>query len=284
MKTLTKEDLQIGDVLIFEDFDFNYTKFRDHVWEDGIKGGADYLLHYMIAWFDPGKEGADYRNIYHAAIWANVDRARDKSIYEDCVVEAGKKGIISASLKETLTHPQVMNVYVCRKKDKPAGFEQKINESVRLLYAKQGYYSFETAWLLAVICSMRYTEGTLFKILEKQLGTWQARLFSLAILELINQYNDGHQRDMVACSTLVAMMYKNAGFELPVHVFQAIAKQGLVKPKIDLSPINQKEFESQLAVDISKPWPELKETIVTPRQLMESSDLTLVGVLPHQKD
>ncbi|MFT4603171.1 MAG: hypothetical protein ACI857_003358 [Arenicella sp.] len=43
-------------------------------------GIAIYLLVYLIPWFDSGKEGENYKNIYHAAIWGNVDIFKGASV------------------------------------------------------------------------------------------------------------------------------------------------------------------------------------------------------------
>ncbi|WP_418510310.1 hypothetical protein [Corallibacter sp.] len=55
MKKLKESDLQIGDILIFEDFHFNPLTFLEKC-RDGKKEAFYYLLHYLIAWFDPGKK------------------------------------------------------------------------------------------------------------------------------------------------------------------------------------------------------------------------------------
>lgn len=285
MKELKESDLQIGDILIFEDFNFEYGKLWKHFKKDGLKGIFYYLLHYLIAWFDPGKEGDQYRNIYHAAVWGNVDVNRDNNglpSFENCVVQAGISGIGCASFEDTMSHETVMNVYVCRKKNQPESFEQDINNSVRNFYKEIGSYSFETAWLLAVICSSRYSSGTIYKILEAKYGKRKAKFIVSSILELINKYNNGHQRDMVACSVLVAMIYKNAGYELPVNVFEAINSE-LPSPKFDLDELDENELMQAVNAETLGDWPTLKETVVTPRQLMESPDVEVVGVLRHIK-
>lgn len=284
MKELKKEDLQIGDILIFEDFDFDPKKLERKTREGGIRGAFYYLLHYLIAWFDPGKEGDHYRNIYHAAIWGNVNVNRDKGFpekFEDCVVQAGTTGIGYASFEATMTHETVMNVYVCRKKARTEDFEGEINSAIRNFYKERGHYSFETAWLLAVICSLRYSDATLYQLLEDRFGKLTAHLIVAEILKLINYYNDHHQKDMVACSILVAMIYKNAGHELPVHVFETLNYSFYPSPKFEIS---EQLFEGLQAnvQSAEHNWPILKETVVSPRQLMESPEVELIGVLRHQ--
>ena len=284
MRELKKSDLQIGDILIFEDFDFQASKLKKNFDKNGFKGAFYYLLHYLIAWFDPGKEGNNYRNIYHAGIWGNVNVNRDKELppsFEDCVVQAGTSGIGHASLEATLSHETVMNVYVCRLKEKTDNFETEINDSVREFYKVKGHYSFKTAWLLAVICSLRYSKGTLRKLLRKRFGYLAAHYMVKAILDQINEYNDHHQRDMVACSPLVAMMYKNAGHELPVKVFQVLQDHEEVEPKFDLDEIKD-DLDELLTTDDSDEWPPIKETVVTPRQLMESPAVEVIGVMKHR--
>lgn len=286
-ENFTQDDLQIGDILIFEDFGFSLSKFFEKIKNGGTMGGAYYLLHYLIAWFDPGKEGANYRNIYHAGIWGNVDVNRDNGKnpeFKDCVVQAGTTGIGHASIESTLHHETVMNVYVCRLKNRSDSFISEINDSIREFYKVKGNYSFETAWLLAVICSMRYSQGKLFDMLRVKVGSVAAHFIMEAVLNMINQYNDDHQRDMVACSTLVAMMYKNAGHELPVHVFETSPIE-LEEPNFQLPDGKELEKMPDLKTSVTNEateWPTLKETLVTPRQLMESPDVELVGVLHHK--
>jgi hypothetical protein len=282
MKQLKKSDLEIGDILIFEDFDFSYTKLLDKLKIGGLSGVFYYLLHYLIAWFDPGKEGANYKNIYHAGIWGNVDINRDKKLppsFENCVVQAGTGGIGYASFEATMQHETVMNVYVCRLKNQTLNFHNEINESIREFYKVRGHYSFETAWMLSAICSMRYTKGAIFQIIKSQFGSLVAHYIVEAILEKINEYNDHHQREMVACSPLVAMMYKNAGHELPVYVFELDQNQSLPKPKFDLSDLEKALKPVQ--DNHTSEWPPINETVVTPRQLMESPAVELKGVIRH---
>jgi len=282
MKELKKSDLEIGDILIFEDFDFSYTKLWEKWSKGGMRGVFYYLLHYLIAWFDPGKEGANYKNIYHAGIWGNVDVNRDNQqppSFEDCVVQAGPDGIGHDSFENTRKYDSVMNVYVCRLKDQTPNFHNEINEAIREFYKVKGYYSFKTAWMLSAICSMRYSKGAVFTMIASRFGKSVARYIVKEMLDAINEYNDHHQRDMVACSPLVAMMYKNAGHELPVHVFELSQDQEPPKPKFDLSEL-EKELEPLNEKDADD-WPPIKETVVTPRQLMESPAVELKGVIRH---
>ncbi|PQJ80737.1 hypothetical protein [Polaribacter porphyrae] len=300
MKKLQESDLQIGDILIFEDFDFNpekKEKLEQDIQDILDDSNLSYLeklnkiysttfnslLHYLIAWFDPGKEGNNYRNIYHAGIWGNVNINRDKKLppkFENCIVQAGGNGISCSSLRNNLEHQQVMKIYVCRLKEKGDDFENKITASIRDFYKNKGHYSNTTAWLLALICSLRYSKGTLHTLLEQKFGLLKADLLVYGILNLINSYNNNHQRNMIACSTLVAMMYKNAGYELPVDVFQGhLLQNELPKPNFDLKNITFDE--NMVTSDSSDKWPQLKEIIVTPRQLMESEDVKVVGYFEH---
>lgn len=280
LKELTESDLQVGDILIFEDYNFDLQKFGDLLYCFNFKGVFDYLLHYLIAWFDPGKEGHQYKNIYHAGVWGKVNRNRDSKepFFQKCVVQAGGDGISSATLEAMLKHPTVMNIYVCRYKKKDANFEENINTSIQNFYAKKGKYSYKTAWLLAVICSLRYTKGTLHKLLIRWFFfTNIANYIVEKILFYINQYNNKHQREMVACSPLVAMMYKNANYELPVYVFQSL-KPEMPEPKFNLKGLAEK-LPLQTTISDNDEWPVIKETVITPRQLMESPDVKMVGVL-----
>ena len=135
MRELKKSDLLIGDILIYEDFDFDEIELikkmdeaakHEESYSKKIEVAAsaafNYLLHYLIAWFDPGKEGEDYKNIYHAGIWGNVNINRDKKgsneIFKNGVVEATGSGIQFSTLKENLTDDAVKTIYVCRLKNK----------------------------------------------------------------------------------------------------------------------------------------------------------------------
>lgn len=283
MKQLKESDLEIGDILIFEDYDFDEDKLYKHWKKNGLEGVFDYLLHYLIAWFDPGKKGANYKNIYHAGIWGNVNPTRNNKNpkYKNCVIQAGGKGIGAASLKAMLEHETVMNIYVCRLKKRTPSFKNDINNSIRNFYKEQGKYSYKTAWLLAVICSLRYSKGVLHKLLVKTFRfSIVANFIIKMILKSINDFSDKNQREMVACSPLVAMMYKNAGYELPVNVFELLNNNELPKPNFNL-----KGLENRLPLTSSintEEWPAIKETVVTPRQLMESPAVDIIGVLKHQ--
>ncbi len=294
MKQLQKSDLQIGDILIFEDNDFEIEKLMDKISEgynkDGFNGlkeaALDYLLHYLIAWFDPGKDGKDYKNIYHAGIWAHADINLRKygapSLVQDCVIQAGHSGISSATLEDMLAHEQVKNIYVCRLKNQDANFHEAINKSILNFYDEQGEYSYQTAFLLAAICSMRYNEGTIHKlIVEYCKSNFVADLIIERILNYINEYNDRHQREMIACSPLVAMMYKNAGYELAVNVFESIEQKQTPTPKFDVKALDKELSKLTTTAKATANWPAIKETVVTPRQLMESPDVELIGFLPH---
>ncbi|KYG71346.1 hypothetical protein EV198_3438 [Roseivirga ehrenbergii] len=288
MKVLRQSDLEIGDILIFENQDFNYVKLLDELRKDYFEEdpkkrmhAAFYLLLYMIPWFDPGKEGKDYKNIYHAAIWGNVNIYRGENREpknEHRIVQAGTHGIGQAALEATLEGEGVKNIYVYRKTTRSVDFEDKVNNAIWAFYDDASLpYSYETAWLLAVICSMRYTDGALREMLEKHLGEWGASKMIEIILSLINQYNDDHQDKMIACSTLVAMIYKNAGFELdilPMETNPVLSLPNELKLSTDF-------FHQTFTASVPLKPLQVKETVVTPRQLAESPDVELVGILPH---
>ena len=177
-----------------------------------------------------------------------------------------------------------MNVYVCRLKEKTTNFSDEINKSIREFYKEKGHYSFKTAWLLAAICSLRYSKATLHQLLKKRFGSFIANYIVKMILDSINEYNNHHQRDMIACSPLVAMMYKNANYELSVNVFESFLGKNLPEPNFNLNGLEEKLRELNLAnSENSNDWTPIKETVVTPRQLLESPDAELIGYLPHQK-
>lgn len=287
MKKLEQRDLQIGDILVYEDFDFDVEKLWDAYWKKGFEGVFDYMLHYLIAWFDPGKDGAHYKNIYHAGIWGNVDLNRGKSTkvnYQNGVIEAGEGGVMYDTLQSSRAHSRVMNIYVYRFKEKDANFERNITNHTRDFFNFKGEYSDETAWTLAVLCSLRYTKGALHQFLLQYLKyEWTTKWVVSKILEYINKYQDLHQREMIACSPLVAMIYKNAGYELPVTVFESLLDKIHPKPQFDLQELEEeiKKSEGKLLTAKNDNWNPIKETLVTPRQLMESPDVEFVGVLPH---
>lgn len=281
MKELKKSDLQIGDILIFENQDFDLHHF-DELYKKDFKKAAFYLLLYMIPWFDPGEDPKNYKNIYHAAIWGNINVNRDKNQpieNLDRIVQAGTHGIDQASLDETLRGPGVKNIYVYRYKHKDASFSNNINKQIRNFYNDTTTpYSYETAWLLAVICSMRYSDGALHKILEKKIGKLKASFMIHIIKFIINLYNDNHQRKMVACSTLVAMIYKNA--EHPLNIKNFIKDQPVYIP-ISFDSIKKRSVIDQ-PKDNNLPKVSVHETVVTPRQLVESSNMEALGYLPFR--
>lgn len=289
MKTITEKDLAIGDVLIFENQDFNLSTFWKKLQEDykeqepqKRKHAAFYLLLYLIAWFDPGDEGAHYKNIYHAAFWGKVDENRGKGKPKERlgIVQAGRGGIEVADLQETLTKKEnaVKNIYVYRKIERPSHFTKNIHQQAQLFYNDRHiHYAYETAGLLAIICSMRYSEGEIYKQLEKHLGPIEASAVITMIQLLINDYNDQHQKEMVVCTTLVTMIYKNAGFPLRTNAFHAQPNMVLPQsfrllPELIHAP---NRIEKKLLVA------EFKATMITPRQLAESPDLEIIGVLHH---
>ena len=171
MKELKESDLQVGDILIFENQDFDFALFLKY-YNKSKESAAMYLLLYMIPWFDPGDNPENYKNIYHAAIWGNVNVNRgENKLVENLnrIVQAGTHGIDQAELDSTLKGAGVKNIYVYRFDKIDDDFENNINTQIRAFYNDTSIpYSYETAWLLAVICSMRYSDGELHKILNEE--------------------------------------------------------------------------------------------------------------------
>ena len=285
MKKLKESDLQIGDILIFENNNFSYDEFYNLTpsWkeiDDKEKWmpAAFYLLLYMIPWFDPGEDQQNYKNIYHAAIWGNINVNRDEKNQpiknKNRIVQAGTGGIDKAELDATLKGFGVKKIYVYRFKNKTTNFENSINTQIRNFYNDTSIpYSYEAAWLLAVICSMRYSDGAIHQILTDKIGKLGADFMVGIILDLINKYSEDNQKEMMACSTLVAMIYKDAKFPLAIKDF--------VKDQPINIPLNFDEIEEKSALkklkDTNLPKITINETIVTPRQLFESTSVEEVG-------
>jgi hypothetical protein len=281
MKELKEADLQIGDILIFENQDFDFTTFFNY-YSKSKESAAMYLLLYLIPWFDPGEDPKIYKNIYHAAIWGNVNihRGENKPVENlNRIVQAGTHGIGQADLNDTLKGTGVKNIYVYRFENKDVDFETNINTQIRAFYNDTSIpYSYETAWLLAVICSMRYTDGELYNILNNKFGKGIATFMVEFIQGLINTYNDDHQKEMVACSTLVAMIYKNANYPLKI---KEIEKNTPLNIPIESNHI---KLESEITEPKNKNLinVSINETIVTPRQLFESLSVKEVGYFPFK--
>mgnify|MGYP000002860844 CR=1 FL=1 len=290
MKKLEETDLQIGDILIFENNDFSYEDFYNLTpkWNEAYdkekwKPAAFYLLLYMIPWFDPGEDPKNYKNIYHAAIWGNVNVNRDEKNLptenQNRIVQAGTHGIGQAELDATLRGPGVKNIYVYRYKGKDAAFQSNINTEIRKFYNNTSIkYSYETAWLLAVICSMRYSDGAMHKILKDKIGEWAANFMIGIIQDLIGQYSDDNQQEMVACSTLVAMIYKDAKF--PLKIKDSVKDQPL-DISLNFDKIEEKSTIKELK-DKNIPKVTINNTVVTPRQLLESNSVEEVGCFPFR--
>ena len=276
-KKFKEADLQLGDILIFENQDFDPIHFGSLLLENK-EAAAFYLLVYLIPWFDPGNDPKNYKNIYHAAIWGNIDIFKNASVktpqFESKVVQAGSSGIGSAHLYDTMTGHGVKNVYVYRRKELPDGFYDAITKATRSFYNKNDIkYSYETAWLLAVICSMRYSDGTLRQLLTEKIGKEWANFIVNIIIDLINVYQKEHEEEMVACSTLVAMIYDRAG--LPITPGKTDKKRNIHIPEAIISSLNTipapKEPNKSLASI------EISSLALTPRQLLESPQMKLVG-------
>ncbi len=287
MKELQESDLQVGDILTFENEDFSYLRLyslmpgiADMGNKEKWMPAAFYLLLYMIPWFDPGDDPKNYKNIYHAAIWGNVNIYRGQNREpqnENRIVQAGTSGIGQADMDATLRGHGVKNIYVYRRKNNPAGFEEAITKATRDFYDDVSIpYAYETAWLLAVICTMRYPDGKLRELLNGYMPAYAADMMILIIQDWIDDYNANHEKEMVVCSTLVSMIYKNAGFELDVEVLKESGSLAIPQP-----------FQLEKEVDVDIPQADLtgvnvKGTIVTPRQLAESPDVVEVGYLPFR--
>jgi len=291
MKELKESDLQIGDILIFENQDFSLLTFYELLPsmsemdnKEKLMPAAFYLLLYMIPWFDPGDDPKNYKNIYHAAIWGNINvhRGENRPVENlNRIVQAGTTGIDQADLKSTLKGFGVKNIYVYRYKDKPDHFEKNINAQIRYFYDDVSIpYSYETAWLLAVICSMRYSDGALYELLKNHIGTWGANFMIGVIQDLINQYNNEHQKEMVACSTLISMIYKDASYPLTI---KEVNKDKALHIPIHFEGISNKPKLRNLNNKIT-PKVAINETVVTPRQLLESTSVKGVGYLPFIKE
>ena len=280
MKKLKESDLQIGDILIFENQDFELKTFFKYL-NKSKENAAMYLLLYMIPWFDPGKNPKTYKNIYHAAIWGNVNINRGENLpieNQNRIIQAGTSGIGQAELEKTLKGTGVKNIYVYRFKNKDTDFENTMNQHIRNFYNDTSIpYSYETAWLLAVICSMRYSDGELHKILEEKLGTPIAGFMTSFIRDMINVYSNDNEKHMVACSTLVAMIYKNANYPLKINDF--------VGNELNHTPITiDKDVDLPIAtVNEDNKLPEFKtdEVIITPRQLFESDSVEEIGYFSY---
>jgi hypothetical protein len=293
MKKLEESDLQIGDILIYENQDFDLLKLggmiKDYYEEENPKkkehkkmAVAMYLIVYMIPWFDPGDDPINYKNIYHAAIWGNVNINRDRMgapvENANTIVEAGPNGIVQESLEGTLEGPGVKNIYVYRFKEKKGNFQNVINKHIRSFYDDVSTpYSYETAWLLAVICSMRYSDGALYELLKEHIGIWGADLMVDVIQDLINKYSKDHQKEMVACSTLVAMIYKNAGGPLAI---EDVAKNQPLQIPTDIHTVVQKPTNTLKNKNLPKITTD--RTVVTPRQLFESASVEAIGYFPYK--
>lgn len=296
MKELKESDLQIGDILIFEYPDFNWGEV-EKIWEDKkkeyknntekLKAIGWYLLHFAIPWCDPGKNPETYKNFYHAAIWGNVDIYRGSTLnqpnFQNRIVQAGTRGTGQASLEDTLKEPSVQNIYVCRHINKTNfdNFEERINKVIKEYYNDTSLkYSFETAWMLSVLCSLRYSTGTLYKMLVKKYGITKATLLVLSITTLVQYYAKYHKKDMIACSPLVADIFMDAEIPLKTDTFVTAKAANKLKPsELDLASWNINEKE----IDLDIPLSVTNDTIVTARQLMESESVEVIGYLPHKK-
>jgi hypothetical protein len=296
MKKLNKSDLQIGDILIFEYPNFDWEEV-DKIWKDKdkeyqsrtekLKAIGWYLLHFAIPWCDPGKNPETYKNIYHAAIWGNVDIYRGSTLnkpnFKNRIVQAGANGTGQASLEETLLEPSVQNIYVCRHINKTSftNFEDRINKVIKEYYNNTSLkYSFETAWMLSVLCSMRYSTGTLYKMLVKKYGVTKATLLVVAITTLVQYYAKNHKKDMIACSPLVADIFMDAEIPLKTDTLVTTKEEDQLKSSdLDLASWNINEEE----IDLDFPLSVTNDTMVTPRQLMESKSVKVIGYLPHEK-
>ncbi len=289
---LQESDLQIGDILIYEYPPFDPNRLAEIIEDPKIEGWynkmmayAWYLIHFAIPWCDPGKDRTHYKRFYHAAVWGNVDISRDTKSpdadFQNRIVEAGPGGTLQDSLDKSLKSRGVQNIYVCRYKDRDADFLYKINEQIRKFYNDTDLeYSYETAWLLSVMCSLRYKDGTLREMLEEHFSKETALVIVLMIRMLINHYQEKHQDKMIACSTLVAMIfYDTEKYEIQVDPFEA-------NTPINIPPDFEMDLSQLMPMSIEKDEPyekmEVGEVFVTPRQLFESSSVECIGYMHHR--
>lgn len=288
MKELKESELQSGDILIYENQNFSWTRLYEEMDKD-YQGKGDshahtafYMLLYMIPWFDPGKTPKDYKNYYHAAVWGTIRGEKDNSLTTG-VVGMGRSGIgIGGQISTGGVTVKSIRVYRNNRLD----FDPyKINDGLQYYYdqnkKKHIPYAYESAYFLAVLCSIRYKDGTLRSLIERQLGKgsiWVDFFYKLAIY-IVNDYMSRHQEEMMVCSTLVSLAFKKAGFQLRVNDFES----GKNKEQIAALDVHDKvpmEFQELLsAFPKASDFPdiEIPETLVTPRQLFESPDVSLLG-------
>lgn len=279
-RKLDVSELQPGDILIYENQNFSFTDF-DKELTKSYDHAAFYMLLYLISWFDPGKDRVNYRNYYHAAVWGTIRDLNDNSL-KTGVVGIGRSGIsagggIHAGKGVHMT--KSIRVVRCNKSD----FDPfKINDALQEFYNNKENipYAYDSAYLLAILCTIRYKDGTLRKLLEQQLGEgpWVDFFYKLAIY-LVNQYMSRHQDNMVVCSSLVSMAFKNAGYQLAIHDFESGNNdtQGTLLNLPDQLPGQIEEMESRIAGVADFPDIPIPETLVTPRQLLESPDTDNLG-------
>lgn len=271
MNKLKKKDLKTGDILIYEVTDFSYLKFIEKLYS-GINNAIDYSIPHLISWFDPGK---DKRAYFHAAIWNGEE-----------VIEAGPGGIHKAPIEKDVTHPTVKNIYVYRY-DKPTS-EDKFIEAFKDFPASEKRigdigYSYPTAFLLAVLVSMR--KGSINSILRSYLGTTVAKIFEGAFIHWVNGILSERPREMVVCSTLVSMIYQEAGYDiridLPNHQASSDAAPELtadIQEKLEAAAVEINE-KHPLSVEASLAAADDTIVLVTPRQLAESTSTDFLGVV-----
>ncbi len=280
-RKLDVSELKPGDILIYENQNFNFTDL-DNELTKGYDHAAFYMLLYLIAWFDPGKDRLNYRNYYHAAVWGTIRGEKNNSLTTG-VVGIGRSGIsIGGKVHAGKGVPRTKSIRVVRC-DKPEFAPYKLNDALQQFYndRKKIPYAYDSAYLLAILCTLRYKDGSLRELLERQLGKdspWIPFFYGMAIY-LVNEYMSRHQDSMMVCSTLVSMAYVNADCPLRVYDFESGVNEASGFP-LDLPsdlPGHIDEMESKIAGYSDFPDIPIPETLVTPRQLLESPDTYNLG-------
>ncbi|MFY0591764.1 hypothetical protein [Roseivirga sp.] len=280
-KPIDISKLQPGDILIYENQDFNFDDFNKEL-DKSYNNAAFYVLLYMIAWFDPGKDRLNYKNYYHAAVWGTIRGEKDNSLTTG-VVGIGRSGIsVGGGIHAGAGVHMTKSIRVVRC-NKPEFDPFKLNDALQEFYNNRKHipYAYDSAYLLAILCTLRYKDGTLRELLEQQLGkdsAWIPFFYGLA-LYLVNEYMSRHQDSMVVCSTLVSMAYVNADCPLKVLDFESGGNLGsslLLNLPSDL-PNRIQEMESKIAGYSAFPDIPIPDTLVTPRQLLESPDTFNLG-------
>ena len=117
-------------------------------------------------------------------------------------------------------------------------------------------------------------------MLVKKYGVTKATLLVVAITTLVQYYAKNHKKDMIACSPLVADIFMDAEIPLKTDTLVTTKEEDQLKSSdLDLASWNINEEE----IDLDFPLSVTNDTMVTPRQLMESKSVKVIGYLPHEK-